>query len=83
MDPVASFVGHNALVTACRCCPAGDVSVAGDDSGSMALWDLRNVKKCLWKQSLRNPHPNGIWSVDFDSTGFLFCISTRDNGMSI
>jgi WD40 repeat protein len=83
LDFLTSFKGHASQVKACSCCQTCDVLLTGDDSGYLALWDVRDSRECKWKQSLRNPGRNKICSVDFDHTGVIFCTLTKDNHLSV
>jgi WD40 repeat protein len=83
LDFLTSFIGHASQVTACSCCQTCDTLLTGDHSGYIALWDIRDSRECKWKQSLRNPGPNPIASVDFDHKGVIFCTSTEDNHLSV
>jgi WD40 repeat protein len=83
LEFLTSFPGMVSQVNACSCCQTSDVLLTGDNSGNIALWDIRASAVALWKQSLRRTGRNSVCSLDFDHTGVIFCASTEDGQLSV
>ncbi|KAH0792497.1 POC1 centriolar protein A isoform X2 [Histomonas meleagridis] len=83
LDFLTSISSHNSHVTTCRCNQRADIIISGEENGTVNLWDVHDTKSSIWSQSFCIKSRNSISSVDFDSTGTLFCVSTHDGELSV